>query len=80
MVIEPRGHRLELTADLVSGEEIEYPGLGRAFGALSAPVVAGLLWNPWLETKAYPKPPGHAREKSQFLKLFKLALHKAQAA
>jgi hypothetical protein len=31
VVVDPRGHRLQLTADLVSGEEIEYAGLDRAF-------------------------------------------------
>jgi hypothetical protein len=31
VVVEPCGHRLQLTADLVSGEQIEYAGLDRAF-------------------------------------------------
>jgi hypothetical protein len=31
VVIEPRRHRPQLTADLVSGKQIEYAGLDRAF-------------------------------------------------
>jgi hypothetical protein len=31
MVVEPCGHRLQLTADLVPGEPIEQAGLDRAF-------------------------------------------------
>ena len=33
VVVQPRRHCLELTTDLVSGEQIEYAGLDRAFWA-----------------------------------------------
>ena len=69
MRIQPLRHRLQLAADLVPGEDIEYARLGRCvLGALSAPAVAVLLWDQWLDARVYPKPPGLAREKSRFLK------------
>jgi hypothetical protein len=52
VVIQPLRHRLQLTTDLVSGEQSEYAGLDRAFlahGRLRRWRV--VLWNPWLDAK-----------------------------
>lgn len=66
MLIQRLRHRLQLMADLVRGEKIEYTGLGRY-----------VLWHCRLgsrplesvhETKVYLKPPGFARAKLQFTK------------
>jgi hypothetical protein len=68
VVIEPCRHRLQLTADLVPGKEIEYAGLDRAFLAHCR-----LRWlriglcTQRLDAKLYPKPPGLARANLQLL-------------
>ena len=65
VLIQPLRHRLQLAADLVSGENIEYVGLDGAFLAhcrLRRQRV--LLWNQWLDAKVYPKPPGLTRRKT----------------
>jgi hypothetical protein len=70
VVVEPCGHRLQLTADLVSGEQIEYAGLDRAFLAhCRLRWLRVVLWNQWLDAKVYPKPPGLAYAELRFLKL-----------
>jgi hypothetical protein len=52
VVVQPRGHRLELTADLVFGETIEYAGLDGAFWAHCRLRRWRLvLWNQWLDAK-----------------------------
>ena len=64
VVVEPCGHRLQLAADLVPGEQIEYAGLDRAFLAhCRLRWLRVVLWNQWLDAKVYPKPPETARKK-----------------
>ena len=59
MLVQPLRHRLQLAADLVSGEEIEYAGLDGAFLAhCRLRRLRVVLWNQWLDAKVYPKPPG----------------------
>ena len=71
VVIEPRRHRLQLTADLVSGEEIEYAGLDRAFlPHCRLRWLRVVLWHQWLDAKVYPKPPGFARAKARLFLYF----------
>ena len=63
MRIQPVRHRLQLAADLVPGENIEYAGLDGAFLThcrLRRSWV--LLWNQWLDPKVYLKPPGLTRQ------------------
>ena len=65
MVIDPRRHRLQLAADLVPGEEIEYAGLDGAFLAhCRLRWLRVGLWNQWLDAKAYSKPPETAPQKA----------------
>jgi hypothetical protein len=65
----------------VCGEDIEYAGLDGAFLAhCQLRRLRESLWNQSLDAKVYLKPPGSARKKSQFLKQFQLAVHKAQEA
>jgi hypothetical protein len=69
MVIQPHRHRLQLTADLVSGEAIESAGLD---GALLAHCrlrrLRVVFGNQWPDATVYPKSPGLTREKSRFSK------------
>src|SRR5262245_7646359 len=68
LLVQPLRHRLQLAADLVPGEEIEYGGLD---GALLTHCRLRrwrfCFWNQWLDPKAYPKPPGLALAKSAIL-------------
>ena len=69
MLVQPVRHGFQLTADLVSGEKIEYAGLDGAFLAhCRLRWLRVSLWNQWLDAKVYLKPPGFARRKSRFLK------------
>jgi len=55
----------------VPRKDLEYSGLDGAFLThLSAPTVRVGLWIQWLASAAYPKPPGLARIKSRFSKIF----------
>ena len=64
MRIQPVRHRLQLAADLVPGENIEYAGLDGAFLThCRLRRWRVLLWNQWLDPKVYLKPPGLARRK-----------------
>ena len=65
MVVQPRRHRLELTANLVSGETIEYTGLDGAFWAhCRLRRWRFVLWNQGLDAKVYLKPPETAPQKN----------------
>ena len=52
VLVQPHRHRLELAADLVPREQIEYAGLDRAFLAHCRLRRWRLvLWNQWLDAK-----------------------------
>jgi hypothetical protein len=66
MLVQPLRHRLQLAADLVLGEEIEYAGLDGAFLThCRLRRWRFCLWNQWLDPKVYPKPPGLALAKTK---------------
>jgi hypothetical protein len=68
MFVQPPRYRLQLTTDLVPGEEIEYAGLDGAFLThCRLRRLRVVLWNQWLDPRVYPKPPDFTREKSLFL-------------
>ncbi len=69
MLVQPRGHGLELATDLVLGEEIEYTGLDDAvFAHCRLRRLRGLVWIQWLASQAYPKPPEISSKKYRFSK------------
>jgi hypothetical protein len=67
VIVQPGRHRLQLAADLVPREQIEYTGLDRAFLAhCQLRRWRVVLWNQWLDAKVYPKPPETACQKRRF--------------
>src|SRR5271170_6114622 len=74
MLVQPERHSLQLAADLVLGEEIEYAGLDGAFLThCRLRRWRFCLWNQWLDPRAYPKPPGHALVRSAILQMISKA-------
>src|SRR6516164_8202501 len=74
MLIQPARHCLELAADLVSGEEIEYAGLDGAF--LTHCQLRRLqvyLWNQCLDPKITSSRRASADVKTQILQVFSIS-------